>query len=141
MQDSNIKCLLTGAIAAAFVSTSALSEELLCIEKAATGFAFEGGDWKSVNFKANDKFLIQEIEKDKLLGVNPFTYTVKKFGEKTTFLYCKRPSSNLVCGGLGYGFVLNFENMRYQYYYGIGYLEESGESNTPLISIGECTTL
>ncbi len=119
-------------------------ETLLCLGEQSTGFKFEGQDWKAVHFNVkNDKFVVRPTkELDGPFG--KFNYIVTRIGSNDTKHYCTRGenSSQMACGGLGYGFVVNFKTLRFQDYYGICYVGgENSNDNTPSMTIGTCSRI
>jgi hypothetical protein len=124
-------------------------EQYICIGEQATGFNWDGKRWVSASFNtANEKFLVQEIQPERDVLGDEYNVVVKKFGENRNMHTCKRETfrgtkvPQFVCGGLGYGMVINTKSLRYQEYYGLGYVDgDDKPGNTPSITIGRCTRL
>ena len=135
---------------AAFVlalAESALAEEqLICVGDKATGFKWTGRSWAEASFHVSkDKFLVQEIAPIEMLGAT-YTFKVQKFGEKVPTIHCTRHGEpknwRLICGGLGYGMMIDSKSMRFQEVYGLGYIDgEDAPGNTPSLTIGTCVRL
>jgi hypothetical protein len=47
----------------------------------------------------------------------------------------------MICGGLAYNFAFNFDTLRLQQFYGLGYVAGDASSDTLYIMIGKCTKL
>ncbi|QKC83461.1 hypothetical protein EB232_19240 [Mesorhizobium sp. NZP2077] len=47
---------------------------------------------------------------------------------------------HLVCGGLGFGFVFNEATLRFQQFYGFGFID-GDSAETPAITIGKCSSI
>ncbi|MEE1611860.1 hypothetical protein [Microvirga sp. CF3016] len=128
--------------------TASAFEQYLCIGEKATGFNWNGSAWVQATFKVdNDKFLIQETEPTELLG-KTFNVEVKRFGSDRVLHQCERgeysgkKSNRIICGGLGYGMLIDAKSLRYQEFYGIGYIDGKDEpGNTPSLTLGTCTRL
>ncbi|MDX0499010.1 hypothetical protein GOC68_22475 [Sinorhizobium medicae] len=135
---------LLAVILALFPSASAYgANTLFCAAERSTGFVPENGEWKSADFKTqNSKLLIAPTK-------IPDNYEIKEVGQKTPRHTCVRNKFNdgtyyqqMVCGGLGYGIIVNFETLRFVEVYTIGYIDndQSGD-NTPAITVGKCSEI
>jgi hypothetical protein len=113
-----------------------------------TGFKWDGQRWTSTKFTAeNDKFVVQQVPERNLMG-EIVNFEVTMFGETVPRHRCFRssydgkPSQIIICGGLGWGFQMNTKSLRYQEFYGIGYLDgEDKPGNTPSLTIGRCSRI
>jgi hypothetical protein len=131
--------LLSAASAA-----NAASETLLCVADMSTGFAMEGKEWVTARFTVKDlRFVVKPVTPYEYLG-KEVNYEVTKMGESYPSHRCNRGdgAEQMSCGGLGWGFTVNFRTLRYQDYYGIGYVDgrDNGD-NTPSVTIGKCVQL
>jgi hypothetical protein len=124
------------------VTHHACADTLLCVEEVAGGLKFVDGRWKGVPFNTGMNQLVVTSSDNR-------SYEVKRVGENHPTHRCERsrlPDGSLVdqivCGGLGYGMLINFEKLRYVEIYSLGYIEDdqSGD-NTPSVTGGKCTTI
>lgn len=131
-----------------FLSTTsaanAASETLLCVADMSTGFAMDGKEWVTARFNVKDqRIVVKPVTPYEYLG-QQVNYEVTKMGESYPSHRCVRSdgAEGMTCGGLGWGFTVNFRTLRYQDYYGIGYVDgrDNGD-NTPSITIGKCVPL
>ncbi len=124
------------------LGNNALADTLLCVEEAAGGLKFVEGTWKGVVFKTGGpQFVVTSSDKK--------SYEIKKVGQQYPTHRCERLklpdgsfASQMTCGGLGYGLILNFDKLRYVEVYTLGYIDEdqSGD-NTPSVTGGKCTAI
>jgi hypothetical protein len=135
----------------ALVTPSAVlaQEQFLCLGDKATGFRWDGRSWVTTDFTVGqDKFLVQEVA-PKEYGFKVYNYVVKKFGSDEITHHCDRSKmgdgkmgARILCGGLGYGMLIDVVSMRYQEVYGLGYIDgKDAPGNTPSFTIGTCTRL
>jgi len=114
----------------------------LCVGQVATGFANRDADgWKAVAFK-EETFVVKKPDRRdvELFGTNLF-WVVSALGEQGTRHYCEKESKvDVNCEGAYGWFTLNKENLRFQWIYPIGYVEDSKRDN-PQIQIGKCTKI
>jgi hypothetical protein len=122
---------------AAASAAEAQTRTYLCIGDLSTGFVWLADTWKETTFHVrNDRFAVK---------IEDLEVTVTRIGNDypshTCTLYAA-DATQFACGGLGYGFVMNLTNLRYQDYYGLGYVD-GGDSpdNTPALTIGKCSPL
>jgi hypothetical protein len=122
-------------------SATASETSYLCIGDLSTGFALESGIWKTVNFSVSDaKLIVKPASIEESRG-GEYQYTVTRIGQDTPFHFCEKPlvEGVIVCSGRRTSFVLDTANLRYQEYYGIGYVHGDLPGNTPSITIGKCS--
>src|SRR5262249_50270566 len=117
------------ALAILSPSSALTAEQLLCIGEQSAGFRWDGKSWVATIFSVEkDKFLVQETEPTKGLFGKLYSYEMRRFGSNELPTSCERPksdtgmSSRIVCGGLGYGMLVDVELMRFQEVYGLGYI-------------------
>ncbi|MET3970828.1 hypothetical protein [Bradyrhizobium sp. S3.9.1] len=121
------------------------AETYVCVGEQSTGFKRNGSAWERAGFHANEKFVISQGETQK-------DYVVKQTGSDKIVHSCTRNAltmpdgksflwPDMICGGLAYNFAFNFETLRFQQFYGIGYIAGDVSSDTPYIMIGKCTKL
>jgi hypothetical protein len=131
-------------------STAAEMEQYLCVADQSTGFKWEGNRWVSQSFNVqNDRFVFQEVpERKGLVSSDDVNFIVKRLGSADELFQCSRfvsktfKGNRVVCGGLGYGMVMDTKSLRYQEFYGMGFIEGTDQpGNTPNITIGKCTRL
>ncbi|PZV36651.1 hypothetical protein [Mesorhizobium kowhaii] len=97
--------------------------------------------WPPTNFTVkDDRFIIAPT------GSSGTLYTVTKIGENYPTQECKNDlppggKIHLVCGGLGSGFVFNEATLRFQQFYGFGFIVGDSAENTPAITIGKCSAI
>jgi hypothetical protein len=126
------------AATAFVISGPALADaSYLCIGDLSTGFRYDGERWTTTTFNVdNDKFAV------KVVGVK---VEVTRIGSSYPIHQCDLYAEDAVqfaCGGLGYGFVMNFQSLRFQDFYGIGYVDGKDDSpDTPATTIGKCSPL
>ncbi len=143
-----LKAVLTILFCTVAAAGVAAQEKFLCLGSKATGFRLEGKTWVPTVFKVDeDKFLVQPIPREELFG-RTYDYEVRKLGQSQRMMTCergefnKKPSSRIICGGLGHGMIFDTNSLRYQELYGFGYLEgEDKPGNTPSFTIGTCTRI
>ena len=130
--------------AALMLPISAHAETLLCIDEAAGGVKFFGGEWKGTRFgpPGKSRYIVSPSKND------PLAYEVKEMGQTYVAHRCNRtlyegaPSEQMVCGGIGYGMIINFRLLRYTEIYTFGYIEDDRSgSNTPYVSAGKCSVI
>jgi hypothetical protein len=117
------------------------ASQFFCAADLSTGFKLQSSGWSSVDFTVKDmRYTIAPQDSG---GTD---YTVTKLGDKSPSHRCKNnlpPGGkiHLVCGGLGYGFIFNERELRFQEYYGIGFVNGDAPGNTPSITIGKCSPI
>ncbi|MBX5148503.1 hypothetical protein [Rhizobium lentis] len=141
----NSRRLIAFAISVSWAGVvTAHAETLLCVEDVAGGLRFIDGQWQGVKFKTGaTQYAITATASD------PLTYQVKQIGKDFVQFTCSRfkfdngtLSDQIICGGLGYGMIINFAKLRYVEVYSLGYIDDdrSGQ-NTPSITGGKCSTI
>lgn len=126
----------------------ARADEWLCVAQQATGFKWLNERWTQTNFTVEgDSFVVAEVEPHQnFSGGETVGVEVTHLGDDYPRHNCPpffaEDSEGIACGGLGYGFVFNRKALRFQEYYGLGYVDgEDAPGNTPSITIGTCTKL
>lgn len=135
-----MRVTLVALFAVALMSESSHGSDrnYLCVGDMATGFKYNGAKWESVNFFVNDsKFAVK---------ISGLAVEVTKIGDSYPMASCDlyaEDAGQFSCGGLGFGFVMNFRSLRFQTFYGIGYIagEDGNDPDTPAITIGKCSPL
>jgi hypothetical protein len=116
----------------------------LCISDLSTGFRPEGKEWRVAKFKVeNERFIVKAVPEYEWQP-NKVNYEVTQFGDKSPLHRCHRASTaeQMTCGGLGLGFMMNFRTLRFQEFYGHGFLSGKDDGkNTPYLTIGKCAPL
>lgn len=134
---------LLSFLVALVCSSAAYANSYLCIGDAAGGLKFLDGAWRGTSFKSGSKFLVARSPE------NSKHWTVTEIGDPFPSHRCTMntgpdgiDSEQLVCGGLGYGMIINFSKLRFTQVYTIGFIEDdrSGE-NTPFVSGGLCSKI
>jgi hypothetical protein len=134
-------------LAVSLVGTSMMpadaADNFVCIGEKSTGFHREGSVWERASFRADDQFVISQ-------GTSPNEFVIRQTGSEKIVHTCKREtydliggplvSPDMICGGMAFNFSFNFETLRFQQFYGIGYVGDT-PNNTPYILIGKCTKL
>lgn len=123
-------------------------EQYLCIGEKGTGFKWDGKQWATAVFDvASDKYVVQEVTPQEIFG-RKLNFEVKRFGSDKVQFSCERleskdfKSARILCGGLGYGMLIDTKTLRYQEVYGLGYIDGNDTvGNTPSFSIGTCSRL
>jgi uncharacterized protein YerC len=118
-------------------------ETLICLADLSTGFQFKNGNWTIANFTTgNDRFIVKPLTQQERL-IQPFNYIVTRIGESTATHECNRrpDSSQMICGGLGIGMIVNFTTLRFQEIYGLGFIDGNDRpgGDTPAMTIGKCS--
>lgn len=140
--------ILLTALAGASGPAAAM-EKYICVGDKSTGFRWDGKAWGMAKFNVStDRYLIEEIKPETVFS-QTFNFHVKKFGSDKIEHRCERATMGngekwpvIVCGGLGYGLMMNTTTLRYQETYGLGYVDGTDdENNTPSMTIGTCTKL
>lgn len=135
-----MKKLLVPLFIACF-STAAVSETYLCISEAVGGISWNGREWRGVEFKAGDKYLIKPITllngtKSKKLGLHDF-------GSDTSIASCEWSDNAewLSCRGL-YTVLFNKKTNRFLAAYMEGYTGGRDDNkDTPSIQAGTCSSI
>jgi hypothetical protein len=130
--------------------TVSAADKYLCVAEQATGFSWNGKRWIITSFRVEEKFMFQEVEPKGTIG-GEYSFIVGKVGEKYNKFQCKGYQAGgirgrrVICGGLDlwYGMIMDTESLRYQEFYGIGFIEgnDKPESGSPSITIGACTSV
>lgn len=135
-------CCIAAVVGLASPSASQSQETLICLADLSTGFRLENGNWTITQFNTgNQRFLVSPIKDQDPLKAS-FNYTVTRIGDAAPRYYCSRivNQTQMVCGGMGWGFVVNFSTLRFQDIYGIGFLDGTDQpGNTPGMTIGKCS--
>ena len=138
---------VTAVISAALVlwaSHGKASEEKrwICVADAATGFAYESGQWKVARFDFDDSRYI--VAKRTRYSDEVMRYAVTKIGEEYGD-FCEGDGPNeygiMRCGD-DLDFRVNVKTLRYLLIYPLGYYTENDEtSGTPYMEIGKCSPM
>lgn len=125
------------------LSSNASAETMICIEEVSGGLKFIDGSWQGTKFKIPGTQYVVSSKVDA-----PSRYTVKEIGKDFVEFDCERsyyegnPSDQMVCGGLGYGMIVNFKKLRFTQIYTIGYIDDDRTGgNTPFVTGGKCSTI
>ena len=129
-------------------ATSGWAEErYLCVAEKGTGFKWDGKSWVTTVFDvATDKFLVQRVPRETVLGV-VWNFEVKRLGSDEIFFSCFGPDETnkgdrIICGGLLRGMLIDTKTLRYHELYGLGYIDgQDAEGNTPSLTLGTCSRL
>jgi hypothetical protein len=136
--------ILAAAITLSLSVAAMAKENLLCVADKSTGFSWNGSEWISSDFRvSNLKLLVKSVDEYKF-GVLQVNYEVSEFGSTSVKYHCHRDegSDQMSCGGLGWGIVVNFSALRFQDFYGIGFVDGPDKpGNTPALTIGYCQKL
>jgi hypothetical protein len=119
-------------------------ENLVCIANKSTGFAWNGSDWVSTDFRIDQKKYMVKSVPVYSTSEGQVNFEVSEFGNDFPSHRCfkTKESDAMACGGLGWGFVMNFKMLRFQEYYGIGYVHGPDQpGNTPALTIGTCAKM
>ncbi|NTE87238.1 hypothetical protein [Agrobacterium rubi] len=136
------KCLLAVTVFLASNSPG-FSQSYFCIQEAAGGLKPLNGEWSGTAFKPSGKYLVARDPE------NQKEWTVTEIGKTYALHRCpvimtseNVEADQIICGGLGYGMVINFAVMRYVEVYTFGYInnDKSG-NNTPSVSGGMCSKI
>lgn len=129
-------CLAAAFLACSVSGVFAMADtSYLCIGELSTGFKQNGDQWVTTTFNVTeDKFAVS-VKNDYV--------TVTRIGNDYPSHQCALAVSDaegFACGGLGWGFRMLFSTLRYQEYYGIGFVEGADDGkNTPAMTIGRCS--
>lgn len=125
------------------LASNARAETMICIEEVSGGLKFIDGSWQGTRFKIPGTQYVVASNTDA-----PSRYTIKEIGKEHADFQCERgfyegkPSEQMVCGGLGYGMIVNFKNLRFTQVYTFGYIEDDRSGgNTPFVTGGKCSTI
>lgn len=134
--------LIALMIAPIFSTSTASAETLLCVEQVSGGMKFMEGDWQATKFKTGLQYVVTERKND------PFSYDIKEMGKADPIFSCTRNSysgqlsSRIICGGLGYGMIVDFSALKFMTVYTMGYIEDDRSgNNTPAVTGGKCSTI
>ncbi len=118
----------------------------LCVMEKATGFSYDkGGSWQSTDFEVEEKYLVTPRPKnfaDELIP-SDVAWLVTAVGKKRPEYLCKDDFNKigyLSCKGLFSEFKMSRATMRFQTYYGNGYVSDE-KADTPYVAIGKCSPL
>lgn len=123
-----------------FQSYSASGSEMgyLCLADMSTGYRLVEDNWEFARFDVSKIKLIIKPTPE----IGPNFYQVIKVGSASAqHSLCELVGVSLTCGGLGFGFIMNTHFLRFQEFYGIGYVHGDMPGNTPSITIGRCSPL
>jgi len=134
--------LLAVALGTGAVAQAAEVDRFFCVADKSTGFKFQDDKWGYAQFDVSgSKYTIAPSAR------TPGAFDIYKFGEQYPLLEACSNHRNtgdiyLICGGANWGVIFNEGAMRYQYYYGLGYVAgRDAQSDTPFIEIGRCSRL
>jgi hypothetical protein len=142
-----MKRLLLAALLVSATVVGASAESYLCVADYSTGFRWNGNAWEPARFSVErNKYVVTDAtDEARAAG---YTHIVKEIGSNRVLHQCTRkllpdgkPSLQMPCGGMGYGFTFNFETLRFDEIYAYGYVEDDPNGNTPSMTIGRCTKL
>ena len=126
-----------------FIPT-AIAQSFFCVAELSAGFKWKDSKWISTTFTTeDDRYVIRPIDN----GDESESFGVFRMGNEYPIHKCRNSTGSteklhLVCGGLGYGFIFNQEHLRFQDYYGIGYVSgQDGSANTPSLTAGRCSRI
>lgn len=126
------------------VAFPAAATDWICVPDMSTGFKWKSTRWESVNFNTDHTYIVSEVPSYDWLGAQ-IGAEVNRPGSPYAEYRCEGsiPDNGvLVCGAPAMNFIFNSGTLRYQEYYGIGFLDGSDtEGNTPFIEIGKCSAL
>jgi hypothetical protein len=143
-------CLLV--LASCISSGSGAAESYLCIEDMTTGFSYNKArnQWTEASFKSGGKFLVTKWK-----GQGGYKWAVKEIGRDVPSAQCEEDFNdvgNLFCRGMD-TFNMNKNTRRFIRSFLHGYWQDdnpgAGDNpfkmkegeNTPVISIGKCSSL
>ena len=119
-----------------------MAESYLCISEAAAGVRYFPSQkkYESERF-SNDRKIIFKKEQD--------NWTVSEFGKASdpdaacSVQIVGGKKVGVTCGVWGGEYILNFKALRYRYFHLIGWLPPpgGGETDTPLIEVGKCSSI
>jgi hypothetical protein len=131
---------------AAEAATGEQVTRYLCVMDKATGFSYDkSGSWQSTDFKVEEKYLVTPRPKnfsDELIP-SDVAWLVTAVGEKRPKYFCKEDFNKigyLSCKGLFSEFKMSRATMRFQSYYGNGYVSDE-KMDTPYVAIGKCSKI
>ena len=125
------------------------ADRYLCLPELSTGFRWSetAKRWNQENFATDiTKYLVEQSE---VVGQED-SFIVKQIGsDYPAHNSCKRRRTGdgsltplIVCGSIGYAFMMNVETLRYQEIYTIGFIDGLDRSgDTPSLTIGRCSSL
>ena len=135
--------LLASAVEAA---TGDQVTRYLCVMDKATGFSYDkNGSWQSTDFEVEEKYLVTPRPKnfaDELIP-SDVAWLVTAVGKKRPEYFCKEDFNKigyLSCKGLFSEFKMSRATMRFQSYYGNGYVSDE-KTDTPYVAIGKCSSI
>jgi hypothetical protein len=112
----------------------------------ATGFSYDkSGSWQSTDFEVEEKFLVTPRPNNFSDDLIPsdVAWLVTAVGKKRPEYFCKEGFNKigyLSCKGLFSEFKMSRATMRFQSYYGNGYVSDE-RADTPHIAIGKCSSI
>ena len=119
-----------------------MGESYLCIAEAAGGVRYLSSSkiYKSERFNTESKIIFKKEQNN---------WTVKEFGDTPeSGQQCDDQIVGgkivgLVCNVLGGDYILNFKALRYRYIHFLGWLPPpaGGDTDTPLIEVGKCSSI
>lgn len=132
-----VAAIAFSALLAAPSVAEAQSRTYLCIGDLSTGFVWKDGIWKEATFHVQEDRFAVKIE-----GMSVSVTQIGRDYPSHTCSLAVADADQFACGGLGYGFVMNLTTLRYQDFYGLGYVDGSDSANnTPSLTIGKCSPL
>jgi hypothetical protein len=134
----------TAMLALSMTSTSGnAADKFFCTAERSTGFKFLNEAWVQTAFKIDaDKYVVQRVPRPYEQFGETISWEVKKVGEQMPAFQCRDSGeTRIICGGLGWGFIMNPKMLRYQEFYGMGFIDGDSAENTPALTLGKCVQL
>lgn len=129
-------------------SPGSAGEKFLCVTDKATGFHWNGASWETAEMNPNnEKFLVQEFDEPRVRPDGKWTHRASKLGEDAGGLLCERVQGDddtveIWCGGIIRNMMMNPKTLRFQRYFGWGYVSGRDEKDSgTFTAIGTCTKL
>lgn len=132
------------------VSYADVGDKWLCVANKSTGFnPIKKGQWDITKFRTETKWLLEEVTEFKFLA-SKYQATLKPLGGNDYTYNCNRDTffeiitNTYFCGGVGRGFRINTETLRYIEHHGGSYVsgnDEGKDKVSAYLEIGTCTKL
>lgn len=127
-----------------YAATPALAESrnYFCVAEHSAGMTSDDGNWKSSRFNVSDqRYIIRPVSPNS--GDSTSTHAVYRMQGNVFMLYCQDTSADsgmlFSCGSRIWNFLVANGSLRFQSYYGFGYLDDANDD--PHLTIGTCSPL
>lgn len=142
-----VQCIAAAVVLQTDLAQGAAPPSYLCVAELSTGVRWNGNNWETSTFYTEkEKFVVRYVEGHGQ-DPTPYNYEVVRLGDEAPIHLCTRLKveddfvDGVTCGGLLHNFIMWSSTLRFQSFYGIGYLAGDAPGNTPAITVGKCSKI